>query len=104
MPTDLTRHARQRCKQRALPYELVDALLAYADIERAGRDGVACLRLSRRSADELLADGASREAIDKLRRSECLIGPDGRVVTVIRVRSDTAFGRRGRRCSNRRAH
>ena len=97
--TRLTRHAAVRANQRGVTQQSVEAVIAWADVERPARDGCSILRFSR----ERLADRALRATLGPLAdrvRSLALVvaGDTGQVVTVLHDHG-RAHGRHYRRAA-----
>lgn len=89
----LTRHAAIRARQRGIPDRLLAILLAHADRELYAGGECSSLRLSKRGAKGLVAEGVATP--DEAARVAGLVAVDGRrgVVSVLRATA----GRRGRR-------
>lgn len=83
--THLTVHATCRMRQRGVPDDVLTTALAYADIERPGRAGVSCMRLSRAAIDVLRGEGIHPGLVERVRRLELLLADDGSLCTVIKV-------------------
>lgn len=95
--TELTRHAHHRAQQRGVTAAMIEALIAWADLEIPAGDGCTVLRFSR----ERLRDRDLRAALgptaDRLGSVVVVMAPDCQaVVTVLHARAGAA-GRRYRR-------
>lgn len=93
----LTQHARARASQRGLPHAVIDALLAYADVEVPVGGGCTCLRCSREALRAAEIRSLIGPVADRLQDLRAIVADDdGQVVTVFRDRGGRA-GRRYRR-------
>jgi Domain of unknown function (DUF4258) len=81
----LTRHARQRLRQRGVRTTEIEIILAYADIEVPARNGCRFLRLSNNAAASLYEDRFAVQDIDRARRLMVLADPTDQIVTVIKL-------------------
>jgi hypothetical protein len=91
----MTHHARQRLQQRGSRAEDVAIVVAYGDIEVPARNGCRYLQLSNKEA-AMLQQRAILTAteVDRARRLVVLVGPTGKVVTLLKCCSDRAIIRR----------
>jgi len=93
----LTHHASTRANQRGVTYQMLDALIAHADVEASVGGGCTVLRLSRerlKDRDLRASLGAYADRIGSL--AVILANDTGKVVTVMRDHGRAA-GRRYRR-------
>ena len=81
----LTRHARLRCSQRGVSDFVVDIVDAYADIEIPAARGCRARQTSYAAIATMVADGISIENAEAAARVALIVGPEGRVVTVLKV-------------------
>lgn len=87
-----TRHSRQRCQQRGIRPELLEAVLTHSDVERPAGGGAVMMSVSKARATKLNLD-------DRLGRCCILLSEDGAIITVAHfhgTRRGKAWGR-GRR-------
>jgi hypothetical protein len=87
MPMHLTRHAEQRCQQRGIRREVVEALLAYG--RRARRHGAdVCFMdaAARRRAEADLGRAGWARLSDRLASTYLVVADDGAVVTAAKRR------------------
>lgn len=90
----LTQHAQARAGQRGLPHAVIDALLAYADVEVPVGGGCTCLRCSREALRAAELRGLIGPLADRLKDLGAIVADDdGQIVTFLRV----SGGPRGRR-------
>lgn len=81
----LTAHAKGRLRQRGIRREVLELLIAHADIETPAGDGCRFLRLSSRAARDLLEDENQQvQVVDQARRVLVLVSPSGTIVTAMR--------------------
>lgn len=93
-PCPLSRHTTKRGQQRGIPVAVIQAVVAFHDLEREAGGGCRVLRISRWSATNDQLTGLSRQLLDLLPQVAVLWSDDNaRVVTVLR---DARRGR-GRR-------
>lgn len=91
-PINTTRHARQRCQQRGIRPRLLEAVLAYSDVERPAGSGALIVSVSKAQAQELNID-------DRLGRCCVVLSDDGAIITVGHIHGSLhgKSWRRGRR-------
>ena len=88
----LTRHAKQRLRQRGVRNEVFEIVLAYGDIEIPSGDGCRFLRLSNTGAGALLQRGEIPvQVVDQARRLLVLVGRSGKIVTAIKCNPNRRF-------------
>jgi len=85
----LTHHASQRCQQRGIRTDLLEAILNNADVERHAHGGALLVSVSRARAAELNLD-------DRLGRCGVILSDDGAIITVAHIH-DTRRGKAWRR-------
>ncbi len=96
-----TRHATARRQQRGVPARILDLLIANADIALHAGAGCETLRVSRRMAQTLVADGAVPDDVAHAARLAAVVAEDV-VVSVLRPEKGTR-GRHYRRQGPTRA-
>lgn len=85
MDVRMTRHAEERLIQRGIRREVLQLVLAYADVETGQRGGVTQLRLSRAALVDACGDGVAIGVIERARDVAAIL--DGRrVLTQYRCR------------------
>lgn len=78
---NLTMHARERCRQRAIPPMVVELLIRFGRRERAG-DGLAKVYLDKAARRQIKAyAGPLSSVLDKHLDVYLVVNPDDRVVT-----------------------
>jgi hypothetical protein len=95
-----TQHAKCRARQRGLRRGDLELIAAFADRELDAGEGCEFWTLSAEAARSLVAEGTSRQHVDRLRRLGIIINPErGQVVTVFptTVRRRSRQSRRQRR-------
>lgn len=98
-PLALSRHADVRANQRGVTYEMLDALIAFADFEVPVRGGCTVLRLSRERLDDRELRATLGPLADRLRFLAIVVADDsGSVVTVLHDHGRSQ-GRRYRRAN-----
>jgi hypothetical protein len=81
----LTKHAKERLRQRGVRTEVLKIVMAYADVEVPSRAGCRFLRLSNHAASSLLeGEEYTVQAVDEAKRLLVLINAFGEVVTLIK--------------------
>lgn len=90
----LSRHATARGQQRGIPAAVIEAIVAFHDVECEAGSGCRVLRISRQSAADGRSEGIDKQLLDRLPGVAVLWSDDNcQVVTVLR---DVRRGR-GRR-------
>lgn len=85
-----TAHAQTRCQQRAIPHEVVDALLAYG--ERRRHHGADVYYLNRQARTRAAAAlGERYKRIEKRLNSYLVVSDDGQLITAGRRRTRLKF-------------
>ena len=89
----LSSHATLRARQRGIKQGQIEMLMSTGDIEQPVGRGCTALTISRNRLAELRSDGMCPSTLDALERLSLVLGPDGGVITVMKLDR----GRRGRR-------
>jgi hypothetical protein len=92
-------------RQRGVPNDVLMTAFAHADIERPGRAGVSCMRVSRAAIEDLRDQGIRPGLVERAIRLELLLSEDGSLCTVIKVDPKRRLRRPknpGRRVGSRR--
>jgi hypothetical protein len=84
----MTRHAVQRTAQRGIRPDVWDIFIGYADIEAPTGAGCRLIRLSAKTARQLVDFGLSQVLVARACRIQAIISADGLVVTAMIVPSD----------------
>lgn len=93
MELQMTTHAAVRASQRGVPHDLIEQLLAHADLETCVGEGCVALSVSRRRLAERDVRRSAGRSLDRLRNLSVVCdASDGTVVTVLHQQ-----GARGRR-------
>ncbi len=96
----LTKHAARRCAQRGVKKMDFAAFFEAADTDRQVGQGCTAWTISEGRVAELRADGMAPSKIDVISKMVCVVGHDGRVLTVAKL----YIGHRGRAYRRNRAH
>ncbi len=84
MTYELSKHAQERCQQRAVPQEIVDLAVRFAEVAQAPRRAQ-CLFFTRRSYRRMEAAGICRKDIQMIEKKKNLriIVSDDCVITAM---------------------
>ena len=79
----LTKHAKARCRQRGIPFEVVQFVLGNFDLDHDAGAGVTAISISRARVHLLEKRGDPHEVLERAARTVLLIAENGAVVTAI---------------------